>query len=55
MKAFGAVGDGSTADTTAIQRAIEELYSDTDQSDARSHRILFFPAGQYNINTSIKI
>ena len=55
VKAFGAVGDGSTADATAIQRAIEELYSDTDQADARSHRILFFPAGQYNINTSIKI
>jgi len=55
VKAFGAVGDGSTADATAIQRAIEELYSDTDQSDARSHRILFFPAGQYNVNTSIKI
>ena len=55
VKAFGAVGDGSTADATAIQRAIEELYSDTDQSDARSHRILFFPAGQYNVNTAIKI
>ena len=25
VKAFGAVGDGSTADATAIQRAIEEL------------------------------
>ncbi len=55
VKAFGAKGDGSTADATAIQRAIEELYSDTDQADARSHRVLFFPAGQYNINTAIKI
>ena len=26
IKAFGAVGDGSTADLTAIQRALEELY-----------------------------
>jgi hypothetical protein len=55
VKAFGAVGDGSTADVVAIQRAIEELYSDTDQADARSHRILFFPAGTYNIATAIKI
>ena len=55
VKAFGAVGDGSTADLTAIQRAIEELYSDTDQADKRARRILFFPAGQYNISGSIKI
>ena len=55
VKAFGAKGDGSTADAVAIQRAIEELYTDTDKADVRARRILFFPAGQYNINTSIKI
>ena len=56
VKAFGAVGDGSTADVVAIQRALDELYSDTtDQDDVRSRRILFFPAGQYNIATSITI
>ena len=55
IKAFGAVGDGSTADLTAIQRALEELYSDTDQADVRAHRVLFFPAGTYNVAGSIKI
>ena len=55
VKSFGAKGDGSTADLPAIQRALEELYSDTDQADFRSHRVLFFPAGQYNISGSIKI
>ena len=50
VKAFGAVGDGSTADVVAIQRALDELYSDTDQDDVRARRILFFPAGQYNID-----
>ena len=55
VKAFGAVGDGSTADLPAIQRALEELYSDTDQADVRAHRVLFFPAGIYNISGSIKI
>ena len=55
VKAFGAVGDDSTADATAIQRAIEELYSDTDQADTRARRILFFPAGIYRINTALKI
>jgi len=55
VKAFGAVGDGSTADVVAIQRALDELYSETDQDDVRARRILFFPAGQYNIATSITI
>jgi len=49
VKAFGAVGDGSTNDTDAIQRALNELYCDTDRTDTRSRRLLFFPAGQYNI------
>jgi hypothetical protein len=55
VKAFGAVGDGSTDDTDAIQRALEELYSDVDQNDTHSSRILFFPAGTYKISTSLRI
>ena len=55
VKAFGAVGDDSTADATAIQRALDELYSDTDQDDTRARRILFFPAGIYRISTALTI
>jgi hypothetical protein len=55
VKAFGAQGDASTDDTAAIQRALDELYTNTDKTDARSRRILFFPAGQYNITSSITI
>jgi len=55
VKAFGAVGNGSTNDTDAIQRALDELYCDIDKTDARSRRLLFFPAGQYNISGSIYI
>ena len=55
VKAFGAVGDNSTDDSSAIQRAIDELYSDTDQDDTRARRILFFPAGVYRVNTAITI
>jgi len=55
VKAFGAKGDNSTADVLAIQRALDELYSDTDQDDTRARRVLFFPAGIYRINASLKI
>lgn len=55
VKAFDAKGDGSTNDTAAIQRALDELYCDTDKSDVRSRRKLFFPAGQYNISGPIYV
>jgi hypothetical protein len=55
VKAFGALGDNSTDDTAAIQRALDELYSDTDQDDTRARRTLLFPAGIYKITTSMTI
>ena len=55
VKEFGAVGDDSTADVTAIQSAIDELYTDTDKDDTRARRVLFFPAGIYRINAALKI
>ena len=55
VKDFGATGDDSTADVTAIQNAIDEIYKDTDKDDTRSRRILFFPAGTYRINAALKI
>jgi hypothetical protein len=55
VKDFGATGDDSTADVTAIQNAIDEIYKDTDKNDTRSRRTLFFPAGIYRINAALKI
>jgi len=55
VKSFGAKGDDSTDDTSAIQRALDELYSDTDKDDTRARRTLFFPAGVYRINASLTI
>ena len=55
VKAFDAKGDNSTDDTSAIQRAIDELYSDTDQDDTRARRTLFFPAGVYKITSALTI
>ena len=58
VKDFGAVGDDSTADVTAIQNAIDAIYINTDtttSADTRARRVLFFPAGTYKINTALKI
>ena len=55
VKDFGARGDDSTADLTAIQNAIDELYIDTDKDDTRARRVLFFPAGTYKISSALKI
>ena len=55
VKDFGAAGDDSTADITAIQNGIDEIYKDTDKDDTRSRRALFFPAGTYRINAALKI
>ena len=56
VKAFGALGDNSTDDTAAIQRALDEIYSDsTDQDDTRARRTLFFPAGIYKITSALTI
>ena len=55
VKSFGALGDNSTDDTAAIQRALDELYSDTDQDDTRARRTLLFPAGIYLITASLTI
>ena len=55
VKAFGALGDNSTDDTAAIQRALDQLYSNTDENDTRARRTLLFPAGIYKITTSMTI
>lgn len=50
---FGAIGDGVTDNTAAINRALYELYCrDTNPSVRRS---LFFPAGRYLITDTLLI
>jgi len=53
IKDFGATGDGSTDDTLAIQRALDQLY--VQQTNPRVRRSLFFPAGTYIVSDTIKI
>lgn len=50
---FGAVGDGQTDDTDAINRALYQLYC--VQNNTAIRRSLFFPAGTYIVSDTIKI
>jgi len=53
VKDFGAVGDGVTDDTDAINRALNQLYC--VQANPQIRRSLFFPAGVYLVNETIII
>ena len=53
VKDFGAVGDGDTDDTDAINRALYELFCRVDNYSMR--RSLYFPAGIYKITGPIFI
>jgi hypothetical protein len=50
---FGAVGDGTTDDTAAINRALFQLYCRDNNPLIR--RSLFFPAGRYRVSETIII
>ena len=53
VKDFGAVGDGVTDDTEAINRALYQLYC--REVNPQIRRSLFFPAGVYLISDTINI
>ena len=54
VKDFGAVGDGSTDDTAAINRAIANLI--TVESTGKERRKLYFPGGTYYVTgNTIKV
>ena len=53
VRDFGAVGDGATDDTAAINRALYELFA--RETETRIRRSLYFPAGNYLVTNEIKI
>lgn len=56
VRDFGAVGDDSTDDTAAINRAIQQVYKSTvSPTEARARRTIFFPGGTYLITNPILI
>ena len=50
---FGAMGDGATDDTAAINRALYQLYCVQNNTSIR--RSLFFPAGTYLVTDTILV
>jgi hypothetical protein len=53
VRDFGAIGDGTTDDTAAINRALYELFA--REQIERVRRALYFPAGDYLVTSVIKI
>jgi hypothetical protein len=53
VKDFGAVGDGVTDDTEAINRALFQLFC--RETNPQIRRSLFFPAGVYRVTETILI
>ena len=49
---FGAVGDGVTDDTAAIQKAFSDL--DSHQASSDGTYVLYFPAGKYLVSDTVK-
>jgi hypothetical protein len=56
IRDFGAVGDNTTDDTAAINRAIQQIYRSTvSPTEPRARRAIFFPGGSYLISSPILV
>jgi len=56
IKAFGAIGDGITDDTAALQQAIDQLFlNSATKTSASSRVVLYIDPGEYMISAELKI
>ena len=56
VRDFGATGDGTTNDTAALQRAIDQIYfGGFSLTQNKLRRVINIPAGVYLIDNSIKL
>jgi len=56
IRDFGAVGDGVTDDTAAINRALQQIYLSTASNiEPRARRTIYFPGGTYLTSYSLTI
>ena len=56
IRDFGAIGDGSTDDTSAINRALTEVYkTGYNEVEPLARRQIYFPGGTYIVSDTINI
>jgi hypothetical protein len=56
VRDFGAVGNGTTDDTLALNRAIQQIYKSTvSPTEPRARRTIYFPGGTYLTSDTLLI
>jgi hypothetical protein len=56
IRDFGAIGNGTTDDTAAINRAIQQIYKSTvSPTESRARRTIYFPGGTYLTSSTLLI
>jgi hypothetical protein len=56
VRDFGAVGDGITDDTSALNRVIQQIYKSTvSPTEAKARRTIYFPGGTYLTSDTVLI